>query len=103
MSFPKSPADDWPLPGHDPVDMIKTEPDEASVAAAPITAMILSSQAALQRSSSAQPGDSSWAITEQTQRAQAYAQLAQAQASYAIYLELCKITEALQRLPDEMA
>lgn len=82
-------------PTHDPVDMPHVVPDEASVAAAPITAMISAAQTALHN---ARGKAVSWELTEATQRAQAHAATAQAQASYAIYLELTKITEHLEVL-----
>jgi hypothetical protein len=84
--------------GHDPVDMIKVEPpSEAETALAQITEQInWAIQSLLEASQGRTRSEASWLIDSHLQRAQAEAQIAQAQAQYAIALQLRELHELLE-------
>jgi hypothetical protein len=89
--------------GHDPVDMIKVEPpSEAETALAQITEQInWAIQSLVEASQGRTRSEASWLIDSHVQRAQAEAQIAQAQASYAIALQLRRLTDLLEEsLPE---
>jgi len=86
---------------HDPVDAIKVEPpSEAELILSHISEMIVNGIEELNQSTT-RSAQSSWNVELHSQRAQAWAQLANAQASYAIALQLRRLTDLLEEgLPE---
>jgi hypothetical protein len=82
---------------HDPVDMPHIEPpSEASTVLALITDLIGQAQADLRKPAEQSSNLSSWKIEHHSQRAQALAQIASANAQYTIALLLERLTELLE-------
>ena len=93
-SFPKWSDDLSEL--RDPVDMIKVEPgDEADVAIERADDLMADAAVALRTADNLGSETSSWKITREYCRADSHSQLATAQATYAVAVELRKITEEL--------
>jgi hypothetical protein len=88
-----------PDPAHDPLDMIKIEPpSEAEQELAAVSEWLDQASEELDKPTT---GQSSWKVEHHSQRAQAMALLAQAQASYAIALQLRRLTDLLEEgLPE---